>query len=207
MRFSGDFYRERNISLIKSYRPVRIDLTWKNFKRELFPEIDPSPDYDCIGNIENDLFGNANSNISQPISVHIWRDGRCKQVQRTESFNLIYRSAARQFTSTATFLISFLLSFAKFMDFHTDSGWPIRSSRVPSFVPLRFFSPVSSRSPLVFSPLSSFPFFFLGPVVDVLCHASYFHARTRRLHLLKAIHYDSKIISSIRLDGGEGDTL
>jgi len=29
----------------------------------------------------------------------------------------------------------------------------------------------------------------------VRCHASYFHARTRRLHLLKVIHYDSKIIS------------
>lgn len=36
---------------------------------------------------------------------------------------------------------------------------------------------------------------FRTPAVGVRCHASYFHARTRRLHLLKAIHYDSKIIS------------
>lgn len=173
------------------------------------PEIDPSPDYDYIyiyrQYIANDLFGNANSNISQPTSVHIWRERWrwCKQVQRTESFNPIHRFD-RQFTSTATSLIPFLLSFAKFMDFHTDSD-PIITGSI--FRPASFLPRSLLRSPLVFSPLSSFPFFFLGPVVDVLCHASYFHARTRRLHLLKAIHYDSKIISSIRLDGGEGDTL
>lgn len=47
-----------------------------------------------------------------------------------------------------------------------------------------------------------FLFFFFGTshvqrtlAVGVRCYASYFHARTQRLHLLKAIHYDSKIIS------------
>lgn len=47
-----------------------------------------------------------------------------------------------------------------------------------------------------------FVFFFFGTshvqrtlAIGVRCYASYFHARTQRLHLLKAIHYDSKIIS------------
>ena len=135
--------------------------------------------------------------------------GHTRQVQRTELFNLIFkfdRVAAiyvkldperkeekekkpKRYTDLSNFS-----STAKFMDFHTDPGRPIRSrSRV--YLSSRSVSPGLSRSPLVFSPLSSFQSFFLGPVVDVLCHASYFHARTRRLHLLKAIHYDSKIIS------------
>lgn len=40
-----------------------------------------------------------------------------------------------------------------------------------------------------------FFFFFLFELLPSACVVSYFHARTRRLHLLKAIHYDSKIIS------------
>lgn len=60
------------------------------------------------------------------------------------------------------------------------------------------FTPGSKLN--VSRPPSSFyffiPFFSIRTLaVGVRCHASYFHARTRRLHLLKAIHYDSKIIS------------
>lgn len=40
-----------------------------------------------------------------------------------------------------------------------------------------------------------FLLFFFFSNLPSACVVSYFHARTRRLHLLKAIHYDSKIIS------------
>lgn len=40
-----------------------------------------------------------------------------------------------------------------------------------------------------------FHYFFFFSNLPSACVVSYFHARTRRLHLLKAIHYDSKIIS------------
>lgn len=173
--------------------------------------------YDCdiISQERRFIIKKGGIRIFRADNLDGWRDGQSEQVQRTESFNLIYR-----FDRAATICVkrdlSNLLSLSPSLPLSLSVP---RARNLWIFTRIPLTDPITSTfRPASFLPLSLglrlfFPLFprsrssFWAPVVDVLCHASYFHARTRRLHLLKAIHYDSKIISSIRLDGGEGDTL
>lgn len=112
--------------------------------------------------------------VAWPMSVQ-QRDSHSRQVQRTESFNLIFRF------SRVTTIYVVRPKKQKIHDLSNLSRlqpnlWIF--TRIPATDSITstglFFVPLClSRSLSVcacFFPLSSFPFFFLGPVVDVLCH-------------------------------------
>ena len=128
--------------------------------------------YDCdiISQERRFIIKKGGIRIFRADNLDGWRDGQSEQVQRTESFNLIYRfdraaticvkrDLSNLLSLSLSLSLSLCLSRAKFMDFHTDSADRSDHEHLSS----RFVSPALSRSPLVFSPLSSFPFFFLGP--------------------------------------------
>lgn len=164
----------------------------KNFRREPFPINLALAHY----NISQMIYFRKQT-VAWPMSVQ-QRDSHSRQVQRTESFNLIFRFGRittiyvvrRKNKRFTTFLIFLVCS--QIYGFSHGSRRPIRS-RARVYFSSRSVSPGLSQSALVFSPFPRSRSSFWAP--SSTCFATYFHARTRRLHLLKAIHYDSKIIS------------